>query len=61
MDYESLMEKYKTGEVFIYGRSVMRIVDTHTYMDADTKKTDFIFKTERNNQGKITITHDENT
>ena len=59
MDYEALLEKYRTKEVFIYGRSVMQIVDKKTYFDSGTKKTDFIYQTERQNRGVITVAHED--
>ena len=55
MDYETLMEKYRSKEVFIYGRSVVRIVEKKTYVDAGTRKTDFVFQTDRNHRGIITV------
>ena len=55
MDYETLMEKYRTKEVFIYGRSVVRIVEKKTYVDAGIRKTDFVFQTDRNHRGIITV------
>ena len=61
MDYETLLDKYKTKEVFIYGRSVVQIVDMETYDDSGTLKTDFIYHTERNRRGKITIKHKDKT
>jgi hypothetical protein len=61
MNYETLLEKYRTKEVFIHGRSVIQIVETQTYFDAEIKKTDFIFHTERNNRGIITVEHENTT
>lgn len=57
MDYNTLMEKYRTQEAFIYGRSVMQIVETRTYEEDGVTKTDFIYKTERQNRGVITVAH----
>lgn len=57
MDYDTLLEKYRTKEVFIYGRSVMQLVDKQTYVNSGIKKTDFIFETERHNRGIITVEH----
>ena len=59
MTYETLLEKYRTKEVFIYGRSVMQIVEKKTYVDSGIYKTDFIFHTERNRRGIITAVHGE--
>jgi hypothetical protein len=59
MDYKALLKKYQTKEVFIYGRSVMQIVDKHTYVDSGIEKTDFIFQTERLNRGAITVANAE--
>ena len=59
MDYDTLLEKYKNKEVFIYGRSVVRIVDKNTYVDSGIKKTDFIYQTERLNRGTITVENNE--
>lgn len=61
MDYDTLMERYRTKQAFIYGRSVMQIIDTKTYVDAGITKTDFIYKTERNNRGIITLAHEKPT
>jgi hypothetical protein len=61
MNYETLLDKYRTKQVFIYGKSVIQIVDTKTYVDAGSKKTDFIFHTERNNRGIITVEHEDTT
>ena len=60
MDYNTLLEKYRKKEVFIYGRSVMQLVGKKTYVDSGIKKTDFIFQTERHNRGIITVDHGEN-
>lgn len=57
MNYETLLEKYRTKEIFIYGRSVVQIVEKKTYFDSGIHKTDFIFHTERNRRGIITIEH----
>ncbi len=59
MNYETLLERYRTKEVFVYGRSVIQIVDTKTYVDAGIKKTDFIYHTERNNRGVITVAFED--
>ncbi|MEH0019646.1 MAG: hypothetical protein V6Z89_08335 [Desulfobacter sp.] len=59
MDYDTLLEKYRTKETFIYGRSVMQIVDKNTYEDSGVTKTDFIYQTERQNRGVITVAHEE--
>ncbi|MCP3873834.1 MAG: hypothetical protein GY699_11835 [Desulfobacteraceae bacterium] len=61
MNYDTLLEKYRTKQVFIYGRSVIHIVDTQTYIDTGIKKTDFIFHTERNNRGIITVENEDTT
>jgi hypothetical protein len=58
MDYDTLLEKYKNKEVFIYGKSVMQLIDKKTYVDSGIKKTDFIFQTERLNRGIITVEND---
>ncbi len=60
MTYEELLNNYRSSTVFIYGRSVMQIVDMTTYMDSDVLKTDFIFNTDRNRKGVITIDHEKN-
>jgi hypothetical protein len=57
MTYNDLMKKYRSNEVFIYGRSVMQIVDTVTYQEEGITKTDFVFKTDRNRRGIITKAH----
>lgn len=58
MTYDELLEKYRSKEVFIYGRSVVQIVDMATRCDTDDMKTDFIYHTERNHRGIITIEHE---
>ncbi len=58
MTYEELLKKYKTKEVFIYGKSVIHLVDMKTYVESDTVKTDFIFHTDRNRRGVIKIAHE---
>lgn len=59
MKYEMLLEKYRTKEVFIYGRSVVRIVEKKTYVDSGVRKTDFVFQTERNHRGIITVPNED--
>ncbi|MFH2092058.1 MAG: hypothetical protein ABIJ31_06815 [Pseudomonadota bacterium] len=59
MTYKELLKKYNSKEVFIYGKSVIQIVEMETYVDSDVKKTDFIYHTERNRRGVITIAHDD--
>ncbi len=59
MTYQQLLKKYHTRKVFIYGRSVVQIVDKQTYIDDGEKKTDFIYHTERNRRGVITVSHGE--
>ncbi len=58
MTYKELLKNYWSKKVFIYGRSVIQIVDMDTYMDKDRKKTDFVYHTERNRRGVITVEHD---
>ena len=58
MTYDELLDKYRSKEVFIYGRSVVQIVDMATRCDSDHMKTDFIFHTDRNRRGIITIAHE---
>lgn len=60
MTYKELLSNYRSKKVFIYGKSVVQIVDMETYKDGDTLKTDFIYHTERNRRGKITVAHDGN-
>ena len=55
MTFEDLKNKYETKEVFIYGKSVIQIVDMKTYEESDIRKTDFIYHTDRNRRGVITI------
>ncbi len=38
MTYETLLDKYKTQEVFIYGKSVIQIVDMETTVDLGIEK-----------------------
>ena len=57
MTYKELLKHYRNNSVFIYGRSVVQIVDMETYVDAETVKTDFIYHTERNRRGVITVEH----
>ena len=59
MTYNDLLKKYRSGEVFIYGRSVVQIVDMATRCDTDDMKTDFIYHTERNRRGIITVSNEE--
>ena len=59
MTYEELLAKYKSKEAFIYGRSVVQIVEMKTRCDPESMKTDFIYHTERNRRGIITIAHEE--
>lgn len=61
MNYETLLKRYRTKEAFIYGRSVIQIVDKKTYVDAGIKKTDFIYHTERHNRGIITVRSEDTT
>ncbi|MCG8616288.1 MAG: hypothetical protein MI802_08735 [Desulfobacterales bacterium] len=61
MTYKSLMEKYKTKESFIYGRSVMQIVDKETFVDGGIRKTKFYYQTDRLNRGVITVSNDPGT
>lgn len=58
MTYKDLLKKYRAKKVFIYGRSVIQIVDMETYADSDKLKTDFIYHTERNRRGVITVEHE---
>lgn len=58
MTYKDLLKKYRTNKVFIYGRSVIQIVDMETYTEDEKIKTDFVYHTERNRRGVITIEHD---
>lgn len=58
MTYEELLNKYRSKEVFIYGRGVVQIVDMKTYSDSDGMKTDFIYHTDRQRRGIITKEHD---
>lgn len=60
MNFKSLLEKYNSQEVFIHGNSVIQIVDMKTYSDSGDLKTDFIYHTERNRRGIITIVHQDN-
>ena len=55
MTYESLLEKYRTKEAFIYGRSVIQIVDKEDIIDNGIRKTTFHYQTERLNRGVITV------
>ncbi len=57
MTYDELLKKYQSKEVFIYGKSVVQIVDIQTRCEKNSKKTDFIYHTERNRRGIITIDH----
>jgi len=59
MTYKSLLEKYRTKEVFIYGRSVVQLVDKKTYVDSGVKKTDFEYHTDRHRRGLITVEHED--
>ena len=59
MTYEELLAKYKSKEVFIYGKSVVQIVDMETRYNAGFKQTDFIYHTDRNRRGIITVDHDD--
>ncbi len=59
MTYETLLDKYKTQEVFIYGKSVIQIVDMETSVDLGVRKTNFIYHTDRNRRGLITVEHDD--
>ncbi len=59
MTYKSLLEKYRTKEVFIYGRSVVQLVDKKTYVDSGITKTDFEYHTDRHRRGLITVEHDD--
>jgi hypothetical protein len=59
MTYKELLKNYRSKKVFIYGRSVIQIVDMETYTDSNHLKTDFIYHTERNRRGVITVTHDD--
>jgi hypothetical protein len=58
MTYKQLLKKYRSEEVFIYGKSVIKIVEMETYSDKDVLKTDFIYHTERNRRGVITVEHE---
>ena len=60
MTYDELMEKYRSKEVFIYGRSVVQIVDRETRYEGNTRHTDFIYHTDRNRRGIISVAHAEN-
>jgi len=57
MTYEELLDKYRSKEVFIHGRAVIQIVEMKTYVESEILKTDFIYHTERNRRGVITIEH----
>ena len=57
MEFKSLLNKFETQEVFIYGKSVIQIVEMKTYIDNNQLKSDFIYHTDRNRRGIITITH----
>ncbi len=59
MDYKTLLEKYRTKEVFIYGKSVVQLVDKQTYVDDGVKKTDFEYHTDRHRRGLITVINDD--
>lgn len=59
MTYKELLKNYRTKKVFIYGRGVIQIVDMENYTEDDIMKTDFIYQTERNRRGVITIEHDK--
>jgi hypothetical protein len=61
MTYKSLMEKYRTKESFIYGRSVMQIVDKESVVDEGVRKTKFYYQTDRLNRGIITVVDDSGT
>ena len=61
MTYKELNRNYWSKKVFIYGRSVIQIVDKETYVDEDVLKTDFIYHTERNRRGIITVEHGESS
>ena len=61
MTYESLMEKYRTKESFIYGRSVMQIVDKKNFVEEGVRKTKFYYQTDRLNRGVITVVNDPGT
>ncbi|HCY88336.1 MAG TPA: hypothetical protein DHV36_24580 [Desulfobacteraceae bacterium] len=58
MTYESLMEKYRTKDSFIYGRSVIQIVDKETFTEEGVRKTNFYYQTDRLNRGVITVVND---
>jgi hypothetical protein len=58
MTFDELCDKYRSGEVFIYGKSVIQIVDMATRCDENEMKTDFIYHTERNRRGIITVAHE---
>ena len=58
MTYKELLKKYRSKEVFIYGKSVIQIVEMETYEDSGVLKTNFIYHTERNRRGVITKEHD---
>ncbi|WP_022668102.1 hypothetical protein [Desulfospira joergensenii] len=57
MTYEELVDNFRSKKVFIYGKSVVQIVDMKTYADSHGTKTDFIFQTDRQNRGIITREH----
>lgn len=58
MTYKELLKNYRAKKVFIYGRSVVQIVDMETYVDNKVLKTDFIYHTDRNRRGVITVEHE---
>ncbi len=59
MTYKELLKNYRSKKVFIYGRSVIQIVDMETYEDQGVKKTNFIYHTDRNRRGVITVEHED--
>ena len=54
MTYEELVDHYRSKKVFIYGKSVVQIVDMQTYIDSGILQTDFFYHTERHHRGTIT-------
>ena len=59
MTYEELLDHYRSKTVFEYGKSIIQIAEMETYIDSDTLKTDFIYHTDRNRRGIISITHEK--
>lgn len=59
MTYEELLDNYRSKTVFEYGRSIIQIAEMETYIDSGILKTDFIYHTDRQRRGVITIAHEK--